>query len=117
MIIQNLQVSGNSKSIIIPKSFLDEAFGILNKEQMLKKILYIFYDENKKELLISKNRINDYFGIAKKMVNIGESFGILIPIKFIRHIFSDMFDITYKSKDLKVVMDIDVDTIKLKKWE
>jgi hypothetical protein len=100
--IVNLQASGNGKAAIICKEWLDKIFGNLNYDELLKKYLYINYDDKNKVLYFSKEIENEYFGKKKKIINIGKSFGIYIDIRIVRHIFADVYKINYKSRDLKV---------------
>jgi len=115
----NIQTSGNGKSVIIPREWLNILFGIIDEKEYLLNYLYINYDNEKKIINISKDAINEYFGIKQKIINIGKSYGIYISMKIIRHMFSDIYKINYKTKNLSCRMNFDDDEkiIKIEKME
>jgi hypothetical protein len=105
----NIQTSGNGKSVIIPREWLNILFGIIDEKEYLLNYLYINYDNEKKIINISKDIINEYFGIKQKIINIGKSYGIYISMKIIRHMFCDIYKIDYKTKNLHCRMNFDDD--------
>ena len=104
--IAKLQVSGNSKSLIIPRNWLYSLFGQLERKEILKRNLYIDYEEDLKVIKLTKNPPYFNFTVLSlsktKIQRIGTSFGVFLPMKMIRHMFQEIFGINYQTNNLNV---------------
>lgn len=78
---------GNSKAIILPKEWLIDIFGCEIKGD---ERFDLDYDKYLKIIFINK-------GNSKKIKKLGDSYCMTLDIKYLRNIFSDIYDLNVKT--------------------